>query len=448
MCRYQLIYRATVVNEGIRKKASVLIDDGKIADIFDGAIPETVANNSTVITADGKYLLPGIIDDQVHFRDPGLTHKGDIYTESRAAVAGGVTSYMDMPNTIPQTVNREALAEKFALAEKKSLANYSFYIGATNDNMYEIRNTDFSKVCGVKLFMGASTGNMLVNDPDALNVIFAQTPALLAVHSEQESIIRQNAARFKAQYGEDVPIACHPLIRSEEACYASTSLAVALAKKYNTRLHVLHLSTVGETRLFDALPIAEKRITAEVCVHHLWFDAADYARYGAAIKWNPAIKTATDREGLLQAILDGRIDIVATDHAPHTREEKQRTYFQSPSGGPLIQHSLPAMLEMAYREKITIEQVVEKMCHHPAILFGICRRGFIRKGYQADLVLVDICRPWTVTPENILYRCGWSPFMGQTFHASVLQTWVNGNLVYDNGTFHEETRGKALEFRH
>ncbi|MDR1865713.1 MAG: dihydroorotase [Bacteroidales bacterium] len=443
----QLITNAIIVNEGVQKKASVLIRDGKIADLFDAAIPEAILKTAVVTDADGQYLLPGAIDDQVHFREPGLTHKGDIHSESKAAVAGGITSYMEMPNTVPQTTTREALAEKFALAATKSLANYSFYIGATRHNMNEILQTDFSGVCGVKLFMGSSTGNMLVDDMESLKNIFSRTPSLLAVHCEQEEIIRENTARFRAQYGEDVPVACHPLIRSAEACYASSSLAVRLAGKYRTRLHVLHLSTAKETALFDRdIPLSEKRITAEVCVHHLWFDDADYNRYGTAIKWNPAIKTQADREGLLRALLDGAIDVVATDHAPHTWEEKQQTYFKAPSGGPLVQHSLLAMLELADRQQIGIEQVVEKMCHHPAIIFKIRNRGFIRKGYWADLVLVGADSPWTVAPENILYRCKWSPFTGRLFHRQVLRTWVNGNVVYDRGQFGEGIYGKALEF--
>jgi dihydroorotase len=444
----QLITGAVVVNEGLRKKASVLIRDGMIGDIFDAEIPEAVLKNSVIIDGAGKYLLPGVIDDQVHFREPGLTHKGNIHTESKAAVAGGITSYMDMPNTIPQTTTQEALAEKFALAAHKSLANYAFYIGATNDNLEELLKTDFGKVCGVKIFMGSSTGNMLVDNVESLGKIFRKVPALIAVHCEKENIIRQNTERFRQQYGDEAPIACHPLIRSEEACFASSAMAVQLAKKYHTRLHLLHLSTAKETGLFsNQLPLSEKRITAEVCIHHLWFSDADYERYGTLIKWNPAIKTANDREGLLRALLDGAIDVVATDHAPHTLEEKQRSYFKASAGGPLVQHALPVMLELVHQQRMTIEQVVEKMCHHPAILFGIEKRGFIRKGYWADLVLVDINRPWTVAPENILYHCRWSPFTGQSLHASVLQTWVNGHLVYDHGQFHEDIFGKALVFK-
>lgn len=445
----QLIRDAVIVNEGKQKKGAVLIRDGKIADIFDEQIPEALLNSSeiTVYSAEGLHLLPGVIDDQVHFRDPGMTIKGDIRTESRAAVAGGVTSFMDMPNTVPPTVTQETLAQKFKSAEEKSLANYSFYLGATNDNIAEILKTDFSKVCGVKMFMGSSTGNLLVDNPDSLEDIFHRTPTLLAVHCEKDEIIRSNTVLFRERYGDNMPVSFHPLVRSEEACYASTLQAVSLAKKYNTRLHVLHLSTAKETGLFDRrIPLSEKRITAEVCVHHLWFCDADYRQYGTAIKWNPAIKTAADRDGLLQALLDGAIDVVATDHAPHTWEEKQRGYFKTPSGGPLIQHSLTAMLELAHCRRITVEQVVEKMCHHPALLFGIRQRGFIRKGYWADLVLVDMHRRWTVTTDNILYKCRWSPFLGQQFHSSPLRTWVNGRLVYDCGQFDGEICGKALEF--
>ena len=442
----QLITNAVMVNEGQRQKASLLIRDGKIADIFYAEIPAE-AFSADVVDAGGRYLLPGAIDDQVHFREPGLTHKGDIYTESKAAVAGGITSYMEMPNTVPQTVTQEKLAEKFALARQKSLANYSFYIGATNHNLDELLKTDFSKVCGVKLFMGSSTGNMLVDDSETLQNIFAEVPGLIAVHCEDEHIIRRNTEVYRKQYGNDIPVWCHPAIRSDEACFRSSSLAVNLARKYNTRLHVLHLSSAKEMQLFDnKTPLPEKRITAEVCIHHLWFCDADYTRCGTLIKWNPAIKTADDREKLLEALLDGTIDVAATDHAPHTLSEKQQPYFQAPSGGPLVQHSLVAMLEFVHNGRMRLEQVVEKMCHNPALLFGIKNRGFIRKGYWADLVLVDFEKPWEVTSENILCKCGWSPFLGQKFRSSVVKTWVNGKPVYDNGTFDESFRGEALEF--
>ncbi len=443
----QLITDAVIVNEGRQQKAAVLIRDGKIADIFFSEIPAEAYSVDAVIDAKRNRLLPGVIDDQVHFREPGLTHKGDIYSESKAAVAGGITSYMEMPNTVPQTVTQERLKEKLTIAEQKSLANYSFYIGATNENIDELLKTDFSNVCGVKIFMGSSTGSMLVDNPKTLKTIFAEVPALIAVHCEDEHVIKQNTELFRSRYGENVPIACHPAIRSEEACFKSSSLAVELARKHNTRLHVLHLSTAKELQLFDnKMPLIEKKITAEVCIHHLWFCDEDYDRYGTFIKWNPAIKTKEDREQLLNALIDGTVDIAATDHAPHTLAEKQQTYFKAPSGGPLVQHSLVAMLEFVHGGRMTVEQAVEKMCHNPALLFGIKKRGFIRKGYWADLVLVDMNKPWMVTPENILYKCGWSPFTGQTFRSSVCKTWVNGNLVYDNGCFNENFRGKALEF--
>ncbi|MDR1171847.1 MAG: dihydroorotase [Bacteroidales bacterium] len=443
----QWITNAVMVNEGQQQKGSVLVREGKIAGIYTGEAPAEALAGSELIDAGGKYLLPGVIDDQVHFREPGLTCKGDIYSEARAAVAGGVTSYMEMPNTVPQTTTQERLAGKFALAGQKSLANYSFYIGATNENIDELLKTDFSKTCGVKIFMGASTGNMLVDDRAMLENIFARVPGLIAVHCEDEAVIRKNTELFRANYGEDVPIACHSAIRSGEACYRSSALAVELAHKHNTRLHVLHLSTAKEMQLFrNDVPLSQKRITAEVCVHHLCFSDADYERYGARIKWNPAIKTAADRKQLFESLLNGVIDVVATDHAPHTLAEKQNTYFKAPSGGPLVQHSLVAMLEFFHDHRITIEQVVEKMCHNPALLFGVKRRGFIREGYWADLVLVDTAQEWQVAPENILYKCGWSPFEGQTFRSAVTHTWVNGNLVYNHGHFDESSRGMALEF--
>jgi len=443
----QLITNAVIVNEGRQQKGSLLIREGKIAGIFAGEAPAEVLADSVVVDAGGKYLLPGVIDDQVHFREPGLTHKGDIYSESRAAVAGGITSYMEMPNTIPQTTTQERLAEKFAIAAQNSLANYSFYIGATNDNMDELLKTDFSKTCGVKLFMGSSTGNMLVDRRETLENIFGHVPGLIAVHCEDEETIKKNTELFRARYGEDVPLACHPAIRNDEVCYRSSALAVELAHKHNTRLHVLHLSTAKEMQLFrNDIPLSQKRITAEVCVHHLWFCDSDYERYGARIKWNPAIKSATDRKRLFDALLDGTIDIVATDHAPHTFAEKQNSYFKIPSGGPLVQHSLPAMLEFFHDRRMTIEQIVEKMCHHPAILFGVKKRGFIRTGYWADLVLVDASCLWQVASKNILYKCGWSPFEGQKFHSTVTHTWVNGNLVYDYDHFNESSSGMMLEF--
>ncbi len=442
----QMITNAIIVNEGRQQKGSVLVGEGKIAGIYAGEVPKEAIAGCEVIDAGGKYLLPGVIDDQVHFREPGLTHKGDIYSEARAAVAGGVTSYMEMPNTVPQTTTQERLAEKFALAGQRSLANYSFYIGATNENIDELLKTDFSRTCGVKVFMGSSTGNMLVDDRTTLENIFTQVPGLIAVHCEDEATIRKNTELFRAKYGEDVPIACHPAIRSDEACYRSSALAVELAHKHNTRLHVLHLSTAKEMQLFrnDTL-LSQKRITAEVCVHHLWFSDTDYERYGTRIKWNPAIKTAADRNRLFECLLNGTIDVVATDHAPHTLAEKQNTYFKAPSGGPLVQHSLVTMLEFFHDHRITIEQVVEKMCHNPAILFGVKQRGYIREGYWADLILVDTAQEWQVEPGNILYKCGWSPFEGQKFRSAITHTWVNGNLVYNQGRFDESSRGMALD---
>jgi len=443
----QFIANAVIVNEGRQQKGNILIREGRIVGIYTNTASAEIPADAVIIDACGKYLLPGVIDDHVHFREPGLTYKGDIYSESRAAIAGGVTSYMDMPNTVPQTTTQERLAEKFVLAAKKSLANFSFYIGATNDNINELLKTDFSKTCGVKLFMGSSTGNMLVDHRETLENIFSRVPGLIAVHCEDEETIRINTEMFRAKYGDNVPIACHPDIRNDEACYRSGALAVELAQKHNTRLHLLHLSTAKEMNLFrNDIPLSQKRITAEVCIHHLWFCDADYERYGTRIKWNPAIKTAADRERLFDSLLDGTIDVVATDHAPHTLTEKQNGYFKAPSGGPLIQHSLPTMLEFFHDHRMTIEQIVEKMCHHPALLFGVKERGFIRTGYWADLVLVDTACPWQVAPENTLYKCGWSPFEGQKFRSAITHTWVNGNLVYECGRFNENSCGMALEF--
>ena len=443
----QLITNAIIVNEGRQQKGAVLICEGRIAGIFTGETPLEAPAGCKIIDAGGKYLLPGVIDDHVHFREPGLTGKGDMSSESHAAVSGGVTSYMEMPNTVPQTTTQERLAEKFALAAQKSLANYSFYIGATNDNFEELLKTDFSKTCGVKLFMGSSTGNMLVDNRKMLENIFSRVGGVIAVHCEDEEIIRKNTELFRAKYGEEAPITCHSAIRSEEACYRSSALAVELAHKHNTRLHLLHLSTAKELQLFrNDVPLSQKRVTAEVCVHHLWFTDADYERFGTRIKWNPAIKTVTDRDRLFEALLDGTIDLVATDHAPHTLAEKQNSCFKAPSGGPLVQHSLAAMLEFVHDRRMTIEQVVEKMCHHPALLFRIKERGFIRPGYWADLVLVDASRTWQVAPENIFYKCKWSPFEGYRFRSAVTHTWVNGNLVYNNGQLIESSCGIALEF--
>ena len=401
------------------------------------------------VDATGKYLLPGIIDDQVHFRDPGLTHKGDLFTESRAAVAGGVTSVMDMPNTQPKTTTQELLEAKNKIAAAKSLANYTFFFGATNENLDEVRRIDPATVCGVKLFLGASTGNMLVDDPSTIGAIFKQSPVLVAIHAEDEETIQANIRIYRERYGEDVPMEAHPLIRSEEACFRSSERAVKLARENDARLHILHLSTARELELLDrGVPLKEKRITGEVCVHHLWFNDSDYQRLGARIKWNPAIKSATDQQALLAGLLDDTIDIIATDHAPHLLEEKANPYFTCPSGGPLIQHSLVAMLEFYHQGKIPLERVVQKMTHNVADLYRIEDRGYIREGYYADLVLVDLNSPWKVAQENILYKCGWSPFEGTTFQSAIDTTWVNGHLVYSDGKVDESYRGKQLLFYH
>jgi len=445
-----LISGATIVNEGRAFIGSVLINKGLISLVAEGIHhPDSIegVEGAEIIDAEGKWLIPGVIDDQVHFRDPGLTHKGDLYTESRAAVAGGVTSYMEMPNTVPNTLTQELLEQKYRMAAEKSLANYSFYMGASNGNLAEIVKTDPRTVCGVKVFMGASTGDMLVDNPATLEGIFKHSPTLVAVHCEDEETIRSNTALFRERFGEMVPVSAHPLIRSREACLKSSTLAVQLATKYNTRLHILHLSTADELVLLSNKPSnGSKRITAEVCVHHLWFSDEDYARLGSAIKWNPAIKSSVDRDALLKALLDGRIDVVATDHAPHTFEEKRRSYFACPSGGPLVQHSLVAMLEMSREEKLSPAKVIEKMCHAPARIFGIDRRGFIRQGYHADLVLIDSNAAWTVSPDNILYKCGWSPFEGQTFHSRVTHTFIGGHLAWQNDRFDESHMGERLLF--
>jgi dihydroorotase len=441
-----LINNATIVNEGRSFKGNLLIENETIAAI--GNIPsEKIPANTKVIDASGMLLLPGIIDDQVHFREPGLTHKGDIFTESRAAAAGGVTSFMDMPNTNPQTVTVTALEEKYSIAAEKSLINYSFNIGATNDNLDEVLKADPAKVCGIKIFMGSSTGNMLVDNENTLRNLFRNAHMIISAHCEDEPTIRKNVELFRQKYGENVPVEMHPIIRSREACFKSSSHAVSLAREFNTKLHIFHLSTADEMKLFtNDIPLSEKRITAEVCVHHLWFDDSDYERLGSLIKWNPAIKTKFDREALRHAINNDIIDIVATDHAPHTIEEKSGTYFKSPSGGPLIQHSLVSMMEMWHKKIFSLEKIVEKMCHNPAILFNISKRGFIREGYKADLVLVNPESPWTVSKNNILYKCGWSPFEGETFRSQVVKTFVNGTLVYDNGVIREDYRGQRLLF--
>jgi len=438
-----LIKAATIVNEGQKIVADVLIKDGFITKIGQNLS----APNATEINAEGQYLLPGMIDDQVHFREPGLTHKADIFTESMAAVAGGITSFMEMPNTVPNTLTQALLADKYAIAAETSLANYSFYMGASNDNIEEVLKTDAKNVCGIKVFMGSSTGNMLVDNEKTLENIFSKAPILVATHCEDEATIRNNLAEFKAKYGDDLTIEMHPLIRSAEACYKSSSLAVELAKAYQTRLHILHISTAKEIALFDnTIPLKDKKITAEACVHHLWFNDKDYATKGNFIKWNPAVKTEEDQHGIRAGILNDNIDVIATDHAPHTLEEKKQPYSQAPSGGPLVQHALPALLEMHLQGKISLEKIVEKTAHNLAVCFDIEKRGFVREGYWADLVLVDLKDSWTVTKLNNFYKCGWSPFDGDTFQASVTHTFVSGNLAYQKGRFTTDQIGKRLTF--
>ena len=439
-----LIKNALVVNEGKTFEGGVLIEKERISKVFEGE-SELIADE--VIDAKGHYLLPGIIDDQVHFRDPGLTHKGDLYTEPKAAVAGGVTSYMEMPNTKPGAVNEEALEAKYTRASEVSLANYSFYMGTTNDNYAEVAAIDYNRVCGVKIFMGSSTGNMQVDSIKALEKFFCKTRVIIATHCEEDPLIAENLERYKAEYGDDIPMRFHPEIRSREACLASSSKAAAMAEKCDTRLHILHISTAEELKLFrNDIPHTEKRITAEACIHHLWFSEEDYEEKGTLIKWNPAVKKKSDRDAIFEAILDDRIDVIATDHAPHTLEEKQNSYTSAPSGGPLIQHSLVAMMEFVKQGKITLEKMVQKMTHNVADLFDLKERGYIREGYYADLVLVDPNDAWTVTKENLLYKCGWSPFEGTTFHSKVKKTFVSGHLVYNEGQFDESKKGMRLAF--
>jgi dihydroorotase len=442
-----LIGNANIVNDGKCFNGHVLIENGVIAEVYEQvSIPNNVKYDQ-FIDAGGKLLMPGVIDDQVHFREPGLTHKADIYSESKAAVAGGITSFMEMPNTNPQTTTQAMLKEKFALAKEKSLANHSFYIGATNDNIEELIKTDPKKVCGIKVFMGASTGNMLVDNKKSLEEIFSKANLLVAVHCEDEETIKTNTGKAKDLYGENIPFQLHPQIRSEEACYKSSKFAVELAKKFNTRLHVLHISTAKELELFDnSIRLADKKITAEVCVHHLWFDENDYEKYGSKIKWNPSIKKASDKVALLRGLKENKIDVVATDHAPHTMEEKSNLYQKAPSGGPLVQHALLAMLEFYHNGMLSLEKIVEKMCHAPAELFRIDKRGYIRKGFFADLVLIDLQKSYLTEKSNLLYKCQWSPFEGYEFKSSIIQTYVNGKVVYDNGKFYEEHKGMPLEF--
>ncbi|MEN9919821.1 MAG: hypothetical protein RL662_2257 [Bacteroidota bacterium] len=442
-----LIHNATLINEGSSIVASVLIEGELIKAVYlSSNIPNEIRSKAKVIDATGLWLLPGVIDDQVHFREPGLTHKGDIASESRAAIAGGVTSFMEMPNTNPQTTSIEALDAKFEIASTKSYANYSFYLGATNDNLSELRRVNKKEVCGIKIFMGSSTGNMLVDNRKALEAIFAETDMLIATHCEEEEIIKKNIAYYKElQATEDLPINYHPLIRSAEACYQSSAKAIELADKYGARIHILHLSTAREVQLFDAKPLVDKKITGEVCVHHLWFSDNDYAKYGSRIKWNPAVKTKEDRDAILEGLLKGKLDVIATDHAPHLLNEKVGGCFTAASGGPLVQHSLQMMLEMSKQGKITKEEVVNKMCHAPATLFHIEKRGYIREGYYADLVLVNPNKAYSIDQSNILYKCKWSPLENETVSTTIEKTFLNGQIAFENGLVNE-VRGKALTF--
>ncbi len=442
MAKY-LLKNARIVNEGIQTDSDLIIENNRIKKIAPSISDET----ATVIDLKGKLLLPGMIDDQVHFREPGLTHKANIYTESRAAVAGGITSFMEMPNTKPNATTQTLLADKYDIAEKSAIANYSFFMGATNDNIEEVLKTDPSTVCGVKVFMGSSTGNMLVDNEKTLTGIFSKCDMLIATHCEDEATIRKNLALYKEKYGDDMPIKYHPEIRNDEACYLSSSLAVNLAKKFDTRLHVLHLSTAKEMSLFDnKLPLKEKRITAEACIHHLWFSSKDYDEKGTFIKWNPAVKTQADQDAVWEALNDDRIDILATDHAPHTIEEKENNYFNAPSGGPLVQHAVLAILEKVKEGKISLERAVEKMAHAPADCFSINNRGYIREGYFADLIIVDQNNTTTVNKEQLLYKCGWSPFEGVTFSHKIDTTFVNGNIVFANDKIVEGNTGLRMTF--
>ncbi|RKE98507.1 dihydroorotase [Ichthyenterobacterium magnum] len=440
-----LIKNAKIVNEGNVFEGDILIENEYIKEVSNSISVKSA--DVVVIDAEGNYVLPGVIDDQVHFREPGLTHKANIASESRAAIAGGITSFIEMPNTNPQTTTIEKLEEKFEIAAKTSHANYSFMFGGTNDNLDEVLKVDSKNVAGLKLFLGSSTGNMLVDDLNVLETIFKSTDLLISVHCEDEATIKKNLEAHIKEFGDNIPIEKHPIIRSEDACYISSSRAIELAKKTGARLHVFHLSTGKETKLFsNKILLKDKKITAEVCVHHLWFSDEDYAKKGTYIKWNPAVKTAKDRDQLWKALLDDRIDVIATDHAPHTIEEKQNVYTKAPSGGPLVQHALVAMLEMHHRGVISIEKIVEKMCHNPAILFQVEKRGYIKEGYFADLVIVDINSPWTVNKDNILYKCAWSPFEGSTFKSRVTHTLVNGELVYNNFKFLNVKASKRLTF--
>ena len=440
-----LIKNAKIVNEGSIFEGDVLIENEFIVEIAD--FISAKSSDCKIIDAEGNFLIPGAIDDQVHFREPGLTHKGDIESESRAAVAGGVTSFIEQPNTIPNALTQDILEEKYQIAENNSFANYSFMMGASNDNLAEVLKTNPKNVAGIKIFLGSSTGNMLVDNEDVLERIFSSTPLLIAVHCEDETTIKNNLEKFKAEYGEDIPVQAHHLIRSEEACYMSSSKAIALAKKTGARLHIFHLSTAKEMDLFtNKIPLEQKKITAEVCIHHLWFTNADYDTKGNFIKWNPAVKTENDRNALWEALLDDRIDVIATDHAPHTLEEKQQSYLKAPSGGPLVQHAVVAMFEAYLQGKISVEKIVQKMAHNPAILFKIEKRGFVKVGYYADLAIVNSGLPWTVNKDNIFAKCGWSPFEDFTFRSRVTHTFVNGELVYHNFKVKDIRRGKRLLF--
>ena len=440
-----LIKNARIVNEGKIFEGDVLIEGEFITEISTSISHKS--SNCKVIDAEGNYLIPGAIDDQVHFREPGLTHKGDIASESRAAIAGGVTSFIEQPNTVPNAVTQELLEQKYQIAAEKSYANYSFMMGGTNDNLEEVLKTNPKNVAGIKLFLGSSTGDMLVDSSESLEKIFSNTKLLIAVHSEDETTVKENLEKFKFQYGDDIPVKFHPEIRSVEACYKSTVKVIDLAKRTGARLHVFHLSTAKELDLFtNKIPLEEKQITAEVCIHHLWFTDEDYKIKGNFIKWNPAIKTVTDREALWKALLDDRIDVIATDHAPHTLEEKSRNYLNAPSGGPLVQHAVVAMFEAYHQGKISVEKIVEKMCHNPAKIFKIEKRGFIKEGFYADLVIVNPAKPWSVNKDNILYKCGWSPFEGTNFKSRVSHTFVNGQLVYENANVKEIKAGQRLLF--
>ena len=444
MSKHWLIRNAHVVNEGRVFQADVQVNGGWIERVAEEGIGR--ANGAVEVDAEGLHLLPGCIDDQVHFREPGLTHKDDIAHGSAAAVAGGITSFMEMPNTVPNALTQKLLTDKYHLAAEKSVANYSFFMGVGNNNLDEVLRTDPRTVCGLKAFLGSSTGDMLLNDERTLDALFRQAHMILAVHAEHEPTVKANTATAFARYGENIPLEEHPLIRSEEACFLSSSSAVARAKEHGTRLHVLHISTARELELFDAAPLANKHITAEACVHHLWFTDADYSTKGTRIKWNPAVKTLADREAIRSAVRDGRIDVVATDHAPHTLEEKGMPYLKCPSGAPMVQHSLVAMLELVHQGVFSLEQVVEKMCHAPSRLFQVENRGHVREGMHADLVLVNLNAPWTVSKENLEYKCGWSPLEGQVFQSCVNRTWVNGQLAYDNGRVQHEVRGMRMMF--